>query len=51
MKREFGTYNPKINDYKGDKPISFSNFGKEGMVNYFERVHMAKSRQGSYTGK
>ena len=43
-------YIPKIKNYKGEKEANLSKFIKDGMVNYFERVSVAKQRN-SYVQK
>lgn len=38
------SHSPSIKVYKGEPDVQFSKFGKEGMVNYFERLSLLKKR-------
>ena len=45
LKKQGGTFVPKTTEYKGERGANISQFGKEGIANYFERVNMAKQKQ------
>lgn len=42
IRKEECTHTPSILQYKGKSNVYISNFGKEGIINYFERMAPAK---------
>jgi hypothetical protein len=47
LKNEECTYSPAIKVYRGEQDIQFSKFGKQGMVQYFERLSLLKKKSSS----
>ena len=45
LRKEAGTYAPKTTQYRGQRGANISQFGKEGIANYFERINQAKQKQ------
>jgi hypothetical protein len=47
MKREECTHSPILKVYRGEQDVQFSRFGKQGMVQYFERLSMMKKKKST----
>lgn len=44
QRREESSHSPHINQYRGEQEAQFSQFGRQGMLQYFERVSQARKR-------